>query len=85
MARQNASRIMHSVHWGINPTPSKTPPSSFLPSYTIDLQTVQATPLPILDNLPHRLVFCEPPLQPHPTPKNWIFSVNPQTIKVFYP
>ena len=62
---------MHSVHWGINPTPS-----SFLPSSPIDLETVQA-PLPILDNLPHRLVFCEPPLQPHPTPKNWIFSEPP--------
>ena len=34
----------HSVRWGINPlSPSKTPPSLFLPSQPLNLQTVQGS------------------------------------------
>ena len=34
--------IFHSVHWGINPLPSKTPTPSFLSSPLLNRQTVQA-------------------------------------------
>ena len=39
------SKDLHSMHWGIKPLPSKTPPPSFSPISPLDLQTLQS-PLP---------------------------------------
>ena len=69
------ARPTHSVHWGLNPT-SKTSTSSFLPSPLLNLQTIQA---PLLSQLtPNILVF-------HANPKNRIFPVNFNNIKIFHP
>ena len=39
------SKDLHSMHWGIKPLPSKTPPPSFSPIPPFDLQTLQPPPL----------------------------------------
>ena len=59
--------VLLSVHWGINPPPplpKNTPP--FLPSFPLNLQTVQT---PFSGNSPYILFFCDPP-----SPKIRFFS-----------
>ena len=38
------SKDLHSMHWGIKPLPSKTPPPFFFTKPRLDLQTLQAAP-----------------------------------------
>ena len=70
---------LHSVHWGLKPPPSKTPPSSFLPCLPLNQQSVQA---PFLGNLPLYIsflgtplkvrFFSEPVVYTHPSPRWWV-------------
>ena len=76
--------IRHSVHWGINSPPSKTPLPSFLPSSPpppplnpLNLKTDQAPPL-LFRQPSYILVFHEL------HSKNRIFQWTPKTSKVFH-
>ena len=64
----------HSVHWGINPPPSKAP-RSFSPSPFLNLQTVKAH---FSGNPPYILVFRDTPL------KTGFFSET-HNNKIFHP
>ena len=68
----------HSVHWGINPPPSKTPPPFFLPSPYLKLANCPS-PRPFLDNSPSILVFVNSPLPP----KSQIFQWAPKILMFF--
>ena len=59
--------LLHSVHWGINPT--SNPPTNFLPSYPLNLQTVQVS----------LTLFRQSP----PPPIYWFFVKPPSKTRIF--